>query len=82
MPFYARLFSSDELVRGLRPGELGPYAVTARTATNGATIYSASPAGANLATAANAEYRIPLATRDTRAVTTYAALGVDVELLA
>src|SRR5439155_7273123 len=28
MPFYARLFSSDELVRGLRPGELGPYAVT------------------------------------------------------
>ena len=63
MPFYARLFSSDELVRGLRPGELGPYAVTARTATNGATIYSASPAGANLATAANAEYRIPLAGR-------------------
>src|SRR5437016_5960528 len=63
MPFYARLFSSDELVRGLGPGELGPYAVTARTATNGATIYSASPAGANLATAANAEYRIPLAGR-------------------
>ncbi len=61
MPFYARLFSGDELVRGLRPGELGPYAVTARTAASGATTYSASPAGANLLTAANAEYRIPLA---------------------
>src|SRR4029077_14469856 len=34
MPFYARLFSGDELVRGLRPGELGPYAVTARTAAS------------------------------------------------
>ena len=61
MPFYARLFSGDELVRGLRPGELGPYAVTARTAANGATIYSAVPAGANLVTAASAEYRFPLA---------------------
>jgi outer membrane protein assembly factor BamA len=61
MPFYARLFSSDELVRGLRPGELGPSAVTARTAASGATTYSASSAGANLVTAANAEYRFPLA---------------------
>jgi len=60
MPFYTRLFSGDELVRGLRPGELGPYAVTASTAANGATIYSASPAGANLLTAVNAEYRFPL----------------------
>src|SRR6266852_8790329 len=32
MPFYARLFSGDELVRGFRPGELGPDAVAARTA--------------------------------------------------
>jgi len=61
MPFYARLFSGDELVRGLRPGELGPYAVTARSAASGATIYSAVPAGANLVTAASAEYRFPLA---------------------
>jgi outer membrane protein assembly factor BamA len=60
MPFYARLFSGDELVRGLRPAELGPNAVTARTAASGATTYSASPAGANLLTAASAEYRIPL----------------------
>src|SRR5260370_21453532 len=61
MPFYARLISGDELVRGLRSGEFGPYAVTARTAASGATTYSASPAGANLVTAASAEYRIPLA---------------------
>jgi outer membrane protein insertion porin family len=61
MPFYARLFSGDELVRGLRPGELGPYAVTARIAANGATTYSASPSGVNLVGAGNAEYRFPLA---------------------
>ena len=60
MPFYARLFSGDELVRGLRPGELGPYAVTASTAANGATTYSASPSGANLVTSTSAEYRFPL----------------------
>ena len=61
MPFYARLFSGDELVRGLRPGELGPYAVTARIAADGATTYSASPSGANLVGAGSAEYRFPLA---------------------
>jgi outer membrane protein insertion porin family len=60
MPFYARLFSGDELVRGLRPGELGPYAVTASMASNGAATYSASPSGANLVTAASAEYRFPI----------------------
>jgi outer membrane protein assembly complex protein YaeT len=60
MPFYARLFSADELVRGLRPGELGPYAVTARIAPSGATTYSASPAGANLLAAATTEYRFPI----------------------
>jgi outer membrane protein insertion porin family len=61
MPFYARLFSGDELVRGLRPGELGPYAVNSRAVANGSTIYSASPSGANLVGAASAEYRFPLA---------------------
>ena len=60
MPFYERFFSADELVRGLRPGELGPYARTLTTTASGATIPSASPAGANLLSAANAEYRIPL----------------------
>src|SRR6266478_2531902 len=60
MPFYARLFTGDELVRGFRPGELGPDAVTARSAASGAPIYSAAPAGANFLTAGNAEYRFPL----------------------
>jgi outer membrane protein assembly complex protein YaeT len=60
MPYYARFFSGDELVRGLRPGELGPYAFTAATTANGATVPSSAPAGANLLSAASAEYRIPL----------------------
>jgi outer membrane protein insertion porin family len=60
MPIYARLFSGDELVRGLRPGELGPYGVTASNAANGAKTYSAAPVGANLVSAASAEYRFPL----------------------
>src|SRR6266403_2174718 len=41
MPFYARLFTGDELVRGFRPGELSPDAVAARTAPSGAPVYSA-----------------------------------------
>lgn len=60
LPVYARFFSSDELVRGLRPGELGPYAAVSSQSASGAKIYSASPAGADLLTAANAEYRVPL----------------------
>ncbi len=60
MPFYARFFSGDELVRGFRPGELGPYAVTARSTINGAMTHSASPSGANLIAATNAEYRFPI----------------------
>ena len=60
MPFYSRFFSGDEIVRGLRPGELGPYALTSKAVNSGATTYSAAPAGGNLIAAANAEYRIPL----------------------
>jgi len=60
MPFYARLFSGDELVRGLRPGELGPDAVTVTTPANNALTHSAAPAGANLVTTSSAEYRFPL----------------------
>jgi outer membrane protein assembly complex protein YaeT len=60
MPFYARFFSGDELVRGLRTGELGPYALTTKSTASGATMYSAAPAGANLIEAANAEYRVHL----------------------
>jgi outer membrane protein insertion porin family len=60
MPFYSRFFPGDELVRGFRPGELGPYALSTKTASSGATAYSTTPAGANLTMGANAEYRIPL----------------------
>jgi len=60
MPLYARFFSGDELVRGLRAGELGPYVITDRSAPNGATVPSAALAGANLLGAGNAEYRVPI----------------------
>jgi outer membrane protein insertion porin family len=61
LPFYARLFSGDELVRGLHPGELGPDAVTVTTSASSGLTYSAAPAGANLVSASTAEYRFPLA---------------------
>jgi outer membrane protein assembly factor BamA len=60
MPFYARLFSADEIVRGLRPGELGPDALIFKSPNSGAPALSAAPAGANLIGGANAEYRLPL----------------------
>jgi outer membrane protein insertion porin family len=60
MPFYSRFFSGDEFVRGLRAGELGPFAMNERILPSDATTFSPSPAGANLITAANTEYRIPL----------------------
>ena len=59
MPFYSRFFSGGEYIRGLRTGELGPLAMTPHLTPSGATISSPSYAGANLITAANAEYRIP-----------------------
>lgn len=60
MPIATRLFSGDAQVRGLRPGELGPYAVIPVASANGDQTYTAIPAGANLVSAANLEYRIPL----------------------
>jgi outer membrane protein insertion porin family len=60
MPFYARFFSGDELVRGLRTGELGPEEVASSISAAGNQTYTAVPAGANLIAAANAEYRMPL----------------------
>jgi outer membrane protein assembly complex protein YaeT len=59
MPLYARLFSGDAQVRGLNSGELGPYAVIPSVSNSGKQIYSALPAGANVISAANAEYRVP-----------------------
>jgi outer membrane protein assembly complex protein YaeT len=61
LPAYARLFAGDDFVRGLRPGELGPDAVVTSVSTDGETKYSATPAGANLVGAANAEYRMHVA---------------------
>ncbi len=60
MPLYARFFSGDDLVRGLRPGELGPYQTLSTASSSGATTYSAVPSGANLIAASNFEYRFPL----------------------
>ena len=60
MPFYSRFFSADEIVRGLRPGELGPDALIFKSLNSGGATYSAAPADANLIGGANAEYRLPL----------------------
>jgi len=60
MPLYARFFSGDDFVRGLRPGELGPYQTLTAGSPSGATTYSAAPTGANLIAASNLEYRVPL----------------------
>ena len=60
LPLYAMLFSGDAQVRGLSSGELGPYAVFPSISSLGNQAYSAHPAGANVITAANAEYRVPL----------------------
>jgi outer membrane protein assembly factor BamA len=60
MPFYARLLSGDSQVRGFSPGQLGPYAVIPTTSANGPPGYTAVPSGANIISAANAEYRVPL----------------------
>ena len=60
MPLYARFFSGDDLVRGLRPGELGPYQILSTVTPSGVTTYSAVPSGANLIAASNLEYRFPL----------------------
>jgi outer membrane protein insertion porin family len=63
MPLYARLFPSDDQVRGFRAGELGPYAAASSLSSTGNSQFSAVPAGANLFAAANLEYRVPLSTR-------------------
>jgi outer membrane protein assembly complex protein YaeT len=60
MPLYALLFSGDAQVRGLNSGELGPYVAVPSATKSGTQTYSALPAGANVVTAANAEYRIRL----------------------
>jgi outer membrane protein assembly complex protein YaeT len=63
LPFYARFLSSDSQVRGLSPGQLGPYAVIPTTSSNGTPGYTALPTGTDLISAANVEYRVPLGNR-------------------
>jgi outer membrane protein assembly factor BamA len=60
MPLDARLFSGEAQVRGLNAGELGPYAVFPSVSSSGNQTYSALAAGANVISAANVEYRVPL----------------------
>jgi outer membrane protein insertion porin family len=60
MPLYARFFSGDDFVRGLRPGELGPYQTLTTVSPSGTTTYSVVPTGANLIAASNFEYRVRL----------------------
>jgi outer membrane protein assembly complex protein YaeT len=60
MPLYARLFSGEAQVRGLDSGELGPYAVVPSLSSSGKETYTALPAGADVISAANAEYRVHL----------------------
>src|SRR5437868_584109 len=59
-PLCCRSFAGDQFVRGLRAGELGPVGVTVHAAPSGTIVPSPSYAGANLITAASAEYRAPL----------------------
>jgi outer membrane protein assembly complex protein YaeT len=59
LPLYARFLSGDDFVRGLRPGELGPYETFETISSSGAPTYSAVPTGANLVAASNLEYRFP-----------------------
>jgi outer membrane protein assembly complex protein YaeT len=60
MPLTDRLFAGDAYVRGLRDGELGPSALALSTSPTRASPFFASPAGANLIGAMNAEYRVHL----------------------
>ncbi len=63
VPFHARFFPGEQLVRGFRAGELGPYAVVNTVNANGTRGTRAQTAGANLVGAMNAEYRMPVAPR-------------------
>ena len=61
MPLYSRFFLGDEMVRGLKTGDLGPEELTTRINSSGPPAFLPIPAGANLVTAANFEYRAHLA---------------------
>jgi len=57
LPLQDRLFGGEQLLRGFRTAELGPYALVE---SQGRPALQALPAGADLAAAFNGEYRVPL----------------------
>jgi len=59
-PSFPAFSPATKSFEGLRPGELGPYALAPKPTQSGRGTYSVVPAGANLIAGANAEYRIPL----------------------
>ena len=63
LPLHARQFAGDELVRGLRGGELAPYALVKSDQASGTPTYRAQAVGADLVSAVNTEYRLPLTQR-------------------
>lgn len=60
LPLAVRSFGGEDLIRGFRRGELGPYVLTNREQPGGATVFGTEAAGANAAVAMNGEYRVPL----------------------
>ena len=63
LPLYARAYPGEELVRGFRTGELGPYALVRTDHSGAAPTYRAQSPGADLVGTANAEFRLPLMPR-------------------
>jgi len=58
-----RSFAGNELLRGFRSGEIGPYAAENVTDASGNSGPQALSAGADLMAAVNMEYRVPVAPR-------------------
>jgi outer membrane protein assembly complex protein YaeT len=61
LALHNRLYGDGQLVRGLRPGELTPYAVTTSTLADGTAQSNSFASGGDLVVAANSEYRVSLA---------------------
>jgi outer membrane protein assembly factor BamA len=59
----SRIYPGEEFLRGFRSGELTPYVLLEQTSADGRVVQRASSQGANLFSAFNAEYRVPLASR-------------------
>jgi len=63
LPLESRLYPGDELVRGFRSGEVGPYVVVKTEPSTGPATYRVENLGANLVSAVNVEYRMALLPR-------------------